>query len=595
MSVNYSKNIKSLIELGANGGALVSFQPHADTLTYEPFFGLSEKPFSLNADARFVYDSPTYSATRENLLAGIRRREGLLVLTGEIGAGKTTLCRSVLREVGRKIYSSMVPDPFASREDLLKMLLIDFGVLSIQELTSGPLRQASRTELGYLLSEFLNALSPDAFVVVIIDEAQNLSLPLIEEMRILSDTFGAQGRLQIVFVGQPELHAKLKLPEMRQVDQRVCGYHRLAPMDREAVSGYIQHRLQVAGGHRERVLFPPEVVDGLHRRSGGVPRLINRVCDRALHLAYERRSDAVNWEILETALLEVGSATLSPTWDSIIFAEPPAVAPTPTPTLTPTPAAVPAAPATVAVPPVAEDENFQQQIDNWVEQDLAPPSRPLRPHRPAVDEFAPESTSAARPKLPARKVVATASRERNSATYMQKFWRRWAKRAAIAVGALVAFNMTVVGASLLQELQAPPELPLLPTAPARAVAGLALIGTPLPGASLLEAPSAGSSRFEASRPDTSARVAAEVAGEYVVAVGLFASRERADQIVEALTQAGLPAMQRPVRLRLQEVQQIVLGPFFSRSDAVADLRRLQALGGYDDAGVVDSTQETSAQ
>ena len=241
------------------------FQPHADTLTYEPYFGLNEKPFSLNADPRFVYDSPTHVATSESLLAGIRRREGLLVLTGEIGTGKTTLCRAVLRDLGRKTYSSLVPDPFASREDLLKMLLIDFGVMSIQELTAGPLRQASRTELGYLLSEFLDSLAPDAFVVVIIDEAQNLSLPLIEETRILSDTFGAKGRLQIVFVGQPELHAKLKLPEMRQVDQRVCGYHRLAPMSREAVAGYIQHRLQVAGGRRDRVLFPPEVVDGLHQ------------------------------------------------------------------------------------------------------------------------------------------------------------------------------------------------------------------------------------------------------------------------------------------------------------------------------------------
>ena len=301
----------------------MSFQPQADTLTYEPYFGLNEKPFSLNADQRFVYDSPTYVATSESLFAGIRRREGLLVLTGEIGTGKTTLCRAVLRDLGRNTYSSLVPDPFASREDLLKMLLIDFGVLSIQELTAGPLRQASRTELGYLLSEFLDSLAADAFAVVIIDEAQNLSLPLIEETRILSDTFGAKGRLQIVLVGQPELHAKLKLPEMRQVDQRVCGYHRLAPMSRDAVAGYIQHRLQVAGGRCERVLFPPEIVDGLHRRSGGVPRLINRICDRALQLAYERQAEGVDREILDTALIEVGSVTLSPTWDSIIFAEPP--------------------------------------------------------------------------------------------------------------------------------------------------------------------------------------------------------------------------------------------------------------------------------
>ncbi len=242
------KEQQVVIDMGTRTGSLLSFQPQADTLTYEPYFGLNEKPFSLNADPRFVYDSPTHVATSESLFAGIRRREGLIVLTGEIGTGKTTLCRAVLRDLGRNTYSSLVPDPFASREDLLKMLLIDFGVLSIQELTAGPLRQASRTELGYLLSEFLDSLAPDAFVVVIIDEAQNLSLPLIEETRILSDTFGARGRLQIVFVGQPELHAKLKLPEMRQVDQRICGYHRLAPMSRECGRGL--HPASVAGGGR---------------------------------------------------------------------------------------------------------------------------------------------------------------------------------------------------------------------------------------------------------------------------------------------------------------------------------------------------------
>ena len=302
---------------------MVSFQPPADTLTYETFFGLKEKAFSLDSDPRFLYHSPSHAATFENLLGGIRRREGLLVLTGEIGTGKTTLCRAVLRNLGRKTFSSFVPDPFASREDLLKMLLIDFGVLSIQDLTTGPLRQASRTELSYLLSGFLESLTPlDAFVVAVIDEAQNMSLPLIEETRILSDSFGGKGRLQIVFVGQLELHAKLKLPEMRQVDQRVCGYNRLAPLSQDAVAGYIQHRLHVAGGSRERVLFSPDVIDVLHRRSGGVPRLINRICDRALHLAHRRQAACVDREILETALIEIGSTTLTPTWASIVFPEP---------------------------------------------------------------------------------------------------------------------------------------------------------------------------------------------------------------------------------------------------------------------------------
>ena len=584
--------------MGISSVSRLSFQSQAETLTYEPHFGLSEKPFSLNADPRFVYDSSSYVATRESLLKGIRRREGLLVLTGQIGTGKTTLCRAVLRDLGRNTYSSLVPDPFASREDLLKMMLIDFGVLSIQELTGGPLRQASRTELGYLLSEFLDSLAADAFVVVIIDEAQNLSLPLIEETRILSDTFGAKGRLQIVFVGQPELHAKLKLPEMRQVDQRICGYHRLAPMSRDAVAGYIEHRLQVAGWRRDRALFAPEIVDALHGRSGGVPRLINRVCDRALHLAHERQAEGVDRQILDTALLEVGATTLSPTWESIIFADPPAppTPPAPTPAPTPTPAAAPADHPVEALPPIDDYENFKRQIDQWVAQELAPPPPPSTPLQPVLGVEAPSSPASDR--RPATRSVSRTAPRRDSSTrtvktdwphdlrsetYIQRLWRMWSKRAAIALAIFVAVNAALVGASLLRGWLIQPRLPALPETPAPAVPGLPPV-KPLSDAAV--AP-------PAIAPATAG--AAAGAGEYLVAVGFFASRDGADRLVDTLTRAGLPAMQRPFQLRRQRVQQIVLGPFFSRAEAVAELRRLQALGGYDDAGVIDGTRTRAAQ
>ena len=593
MSVNYLK---------------LTTSPSPDTLTYEPFFGLTEKPFSLNADPRFVYDSPTYLATKEGLQNGIRRREGLLVLTGEIGSGKTTLCRAVLRGLGRNTYSSLVPDPFASREDLLKMLLIDFGALSIHDLTTGSLRQASRTELGYLLSEFLDSLAADAFVVVIIDEAQNLSLPLIEEMRILSDTFGAKGRLQIVFAGQPELHAKLKLPEMRQVDQRICGYHRLAPMSREAVAGYIQHRLLAAGGSPDRVLFPPAIVDGLHRRSGGVPRLINRVCDRALHLAYDRKAEAVDKEILDTALIEIGATTLSPTWDSIIFAEPPtslpsaapAATPAAAPKIAPTPAAAsapaPAARVIETAPPISDDESFKNEIDTWVSQELVV-SAPRRGVAPPEVLFAHELPANKQPQrrptpgapkrqATARTVTTDWPRDLRSETYMQKLWRIWSRRVSIALAAFVVLNVVIAGASLALDALTPPTLPETPEAPALAVP---------PGIALPDAPPALAPVVsDALRSDSVAAVSIADSGEYLVAVGLFSSRDRADQVVEALTQAGLPAMERPFQLRAREVQQIVIGPFFSRSDAVAALRLLQALGGYEDARVID-TRDRSAQ
>lgn len=492
MAVNYSKNPKSFLW---DGNGLASFQTPADTtLTYEPFFGLEEKPFSLNADARFVYESPTYSATRESLIAGIRRREGLLVLTGEIGTGKTTLCRTVLRELGRKTYSSIVPDPFASREDLLKMLLIDFGVLSIQELTDGRWQQASRTELGYVLWEFLDSVARDAFVVVIIDEAQNMSLPLIEETRILSDTLGAQGLLQIVFVGQPELHGKLKLPEMRQVDQRVCGYHRLAPMSREAVEGYITHRLRAAGFRSDRVLFPPDVVDRLHRRCGGVPRLVNRVCDRALHLACGQRAEAVDQEILEAALFEVGATTLSPTWDSIIFAEPPASPPVVVATV-PKPASTsePAAGVVKTVTLLACDDVFlseatlEKETDHSAERNLEPPSRTLTPA--PVADVAPlrsVSTTAPRPVAPARH-VGTEWLQGFREIDEPRLWRTWAKQTAIGA-VLAAVSLVFVGASVLVDSQAPLTLPALPEAPAKVVPGIVVIDDPPSDLPVTDAP-----------------------------------------------------------------------------------------------------------
>src|SRR5204863_4047092 len=132
--------------------------------------------------------SRSHAPIYDDLLAGIRRREGLIVLTGDIGTGKTTLCRAVLQDLDRKTFTTFVPDPFVSREDLLKIMLIDFGVMSVDDLKTGRLNGASRPDLSYPLYEFLNSLVPlQAFAVLIIDEAQNLSPALLEEIRILSD------------------------------------------------------------------------------------------------------------------------------------------------------------------------------------------------------------------------------------------------------------------------------------------------------------------------------------------------------------------------------------------------------------------------
>jgi general secretion pathway protein A len=268
-------------------------------LTYEPFYGLKEKPFSLTSDSRFFYQSRSHAPAFDDLLNAIRRRESLNVLTGDIGSGKTTLCRAVLQSLDRKTFSAFVPDPFASREELLKVLLTDFGVASVDDVTSGRLRHATRTELSYLLYEFLATLAPlQAFAVVIIDEAQNLSHQLLEEVRILSD---ADGQLQVVLVGQLELRERLMVPEMRQLDQRVSVHCQLQPLDIAGVAGYISHRLHVAGGSSDRVRFTGEAVEAIYQLSGGLPRVINRVCDRALRYGYSMKEATIDADIVASS------------------------------------------------------------------------------------------------------------------------------------------------------------------------------------------------------------------------------------------------------------------------------------------------------
>ena len=314
-------------------------------LTYEPYFGLREKPFSLSTDPKFFYKSAAHAATFEDLFLAIRRREGLIVLTGDIGTGKTTLCKGVLERLDRKTFTTFVPDPFVTREDLLKMLLLDFGVMSIDDLKSGRMTGASHPDLSYPLYDFLKSLVPlQAFAVLIIDEAQNLSPALLEEIRILSDLESPEKLLQVVLIGQLELRAKLKLPEMRQLDQRVSARCSLLPLNRDGVAGYISHRLAVAGGADDRVHFSPNAIDAVFRVSGGTPRVINLVCDRALHRGHLARKSAIDLEAVTQAIDDLGAGALTAAPSFLTAPE----SGTPTPAAMPAPAAVPP-----LAPPVA--------------------------------------------------------------------------------------------------------------------------------------------------------------------------------------------------------------------------------------------------
>ena len=358
------------------------------SLTYEPYYGLKEKAFSLSADPRFLFRSPEHAPAFEELLSGIRRREGLITLTGEIGTGKTTLIRSVLQQLDRRTFSAFVPDPFVSREDLLKMLLVDFGVVSVADLKRGTLSGASRPDLSYPLYEFLDSLVPlQAFAVLIIDEAQNLPLPLLEEIRILSDLEGREKLLQVVLVGQPELRGHLKLPEMRQVDQRVSVRCELTPLKREGVADYIQHRLRIASEGTAHVEFAAEAIDAIYEGSRGTPRLINLICDRSLQRGFSARVGRIEpqfvWDAIGDLGLDLGAdEPKAPAREpkAPAFELRKSLAPKPAASAVPTPEPVVATPMMRSAIPVAQPNRDRELLTDFPSEGTA--------HSPTSDGIA---------------------------------------------------------------------------------------------------------------------------------------------------------------------------------------------------------------
>src|SRR5712691_4014250 len=269
---------------------------------YETYYGFAEKPFSLTPDPKYLYRSQSHANAFELLQYAIRRREGFVVVTGDIGTGKTTLCRALLEEIDRTTFTALVLNPFLSEEDLLKRILQDFGVISRDDVKRGTLTHVTKQELIDALYDFLLGLIPlKASAVLIIDEAQNLPLSVLEQIRILSNLETDKEKLlQIILVGQLNLQTVLRSPEMRQLDQRVSIRYELKPLDRDTVAAYIAHRLTIAGGSAA-VTFAPKAVRDVHAFSGGIPRLINMICDRALLAAYSVRANRITQDLVSHA------------------------------------------------------------------------------------------------------------------------------------------------------------------------------------------------------------------------------------------------------------------------------------------------------
>ena len=269
---------------------------------YEEYYGFTEKPFSLTPDPKFLYKSESHANGFDLLQYAVRRREGFVVVTGDIGTGKTTLCRALLEQIDRNTFTALVLNPFLSEDDLLKLILQDFGVVSREDVKRGRLANVSKQELIEAIYDFLLSLLPlRAGAVLIIDEAQNLPMPVLEQIRILSNLETDKEKLlQVILVGQLNLNPLLKAPQMRQLDQRVSIRYQLRPLNRDEVAAYVSHRLTVAGG-AAAVTFQPKALDLVHSRTQGIPRLINLISDRALLAAFSSRTNRVTAEMIHQA------------------------------------------------------------------------------------------------------------------------------------------------------------------------------------------------------------------------------------------------------------------------------------------------------
>lgn len=265
---------------------------------YNHHFGLAEAPFSIAPDPRYLYLSEQHREALAHLAYGIGDHGGFVVLTGEVGTGKTTVCRCLLQQVPEHLDIAVIVNPKLDSHELLQTICDELGVACPEE-------NPSSKHLLDALNQFLLAThARGRNAILIVDEAQNLAPDVLEQLRLLTNLETNERKLlQLILLGQPELNTMLAQPALRQLAQRITARYHLRPLTREEVAGYIDHRLAVAGGRDH--LFSAGAMAAVYRYSQGIPRLVNLLCDRALLGVYAQSGSSVDAAMVRRAAAEV--------------------------------------------------------------------------------------------------------------------------------------------------------------------------------------------------------------------------------------------------------------------------------------------------
>ena len=267
---------------------------------YYQYFGLTEAPFSIAVNPRYLFMSPRHRDALAHLLYGVGAGGGFILLTGEVGTGKTTINRCLLEQLPPDTDVAIILNPALNAIELLASACDELGI------QYDPQQHTLKTLTDKLHSFLLENHARGRKTVLLIDEAQHLDFDVLEQIRLLTNLeTNSEKLLQIILIGQPELAHMLAQPELRQLNQRITARYNLDPLNLEETGAYIQHRLQVAGMSPERVIFTGSVVRGIYKATRGIPRVINVLCDRMLLGAYGRNKSRADHAMLRVAVREV--------------------------------------------------------------------------------------------------------------------------------------------------------------------------------------------------------------------------------------------------------------------------------------------------